>query len=214
MQVKNGTSENEGKKRKVAGIILACCLTVVWVAFQIFIIIFVWPAYLIKEQDLYQMIMIPVSAVSVLGFILPYFFLDLANIKDKKKRRHIFMVTLGITAITTLIGPLALQGVYQATKENIVITENTDVANTEIIDFTETDYLIDANELKQQLEVVGENDVIEVHFEQDVQPYVEVVKYCTTLTMDNQNPWGRKTTETIKEWTQYEFHLPASEASN
>lgn len=204
MQVKDGTSGNEGKKRDILNIILSSIIVVAWIAGVIIVSFFEWPLFLMKQMELESRIILFTGMTFVLGIFYPYIFLEMGNIKDKKKRRHTFIFTLGIAVITMVIIPLALQGVYNATKENIVVTEDTYVVSKETINL----------ETKPQFKANLEGDVIIVQAESNIKPYVEIVKYCTTLTTDNQNPWGSKTTETIKEWTQYEFHITAPEEND
>lgn len=201
MQSEKETSGNEGK-RNIGG--LTCLLMVIWIIAQIVAAFFDWPEWLLREQGLRSV------AMHILGFLMMLSF-AVVIIKDgidkTKHQRTLKIVALVVDVIVWLTIPFFLQGVYRGTNENIVETEKTYVVSTQVI-------YINEGGAEQPIQVETENDAILVHFEQNAQPYVEVVQYCTTLTTDNQNPWGRKTTETIKEWTQYEFHLPASEVSN
>lgn len=208
MQAKNEVSKKKNEKRNVVEIILGCIAVVVWLALTIFTSVLICGICLGKEIEIWKIIALGVCMIFILGILATkIFFVEVLEIRCENKIKP-YYITISITLITTLIVPLILQGVYRATKDNIVITENTSSVSEQIIYFTDED------EVAKQIQVANENDVIQVTFEENVQPYVEVLQYCTTVTTDNQNPWGRKYTETVKEWKQYEFHFPSAETNN
>lgn len=202
MQVKKVCSEEKHEKRRDLSIVKYCIGGTIWIVIVTFISFLMYGIYLTSEQGRWKVIGVGVLLVIIVGIGMTSMFLGIADIRDAKKRCHFYKIAIVITAIAMILIPLILQGVYQATKENIIITEDTQTISERII------YLIDKNEVEQQI-VTSENDIITVQFEENIEPYVEVVQYCTMLTTDNQNPWGRTTIETIKEWKQYEFHLNA-----
>lgn len=204
MQVKNEVSGNESRKWSAGDVILIYALIVMWMGIQISYCS-VWSTCIVRELGQGEIIM---SFLYVIPMGLVYPQVVRLFTKNKKTIRRITMVSIGTTIIIAILVPLALQGIYYGTKENIVETEETYAVGTETI------YFMSEDGTERQINVNTENDVIVVHLEQNVQPYVKVVQYYTTLTTDNQNPWGRKETNVIKEWTQYEFHLPASEVNN
>lgn len=208
MQAKKEGSNKKTEKRNVGKIVLNCIVSVVWLTITIFTSVLICGVCLGKELEIWRIIAAGVCMIFVLGILATkIFFVEILEIRCENKIKP-YMITASITLITTLIIPLILQGVYRATEDNIVITENTSSVSEQIIYFTDED------EIAKQIQVATENDVIQVTFEENVQPYVEVLQYCTTVTTDNQNPWGKKYTETVKEWKQYEFHLQSAETSN
>ena len=207
MQVKKVCSEEKHEKRRDLSIVKYCISGTIWIAIVTFVSFLMYGIYLTSEQGMWKVIGVGVLLVIIVGIGITSMFFGMADISDEKKRCHFYKIAIVITAIAMILIPLILQGVYQATKENIIITEDTQAISERII------YLIDKNEVEQQI-VTSENDIITVQFEENIEPYVEIVQYCTTLTTDNQNPWGGTTTETIKEWKQYEFHLNALGTNN
>ena len=205
MQVKNESSKKKTEKRGIFNQIGYCISVVAWVAIVIFVGLLLCDASLSNSVEIWNIIAVGIMAVCIFGCALPYAFIGFADIKESKK---IYIIAIAITTITMIVIPLILQGVYHATKNNIFITEDTQAVSKEII------YLKDENEAEQRIKVTSGNDIITVQFDANGKPYVEVMQYCTTVTTDNQNPWGRKFTETIKGWKQYEFHLPASKAND
>lgn len=198
------------EKRKTSAIRRNYGTLVGWLGIVLFTSVFIWRASLDVEQKIWSLILCGAFLVFWLGGFMTIGIVKMLDkeSQEKAKRYHIYRITIGITTVTMFIVPLILQGVYRATEDNIVITENTSSVSEQIIYFTDED------EIAKLIQVLTEKDAVQVTFEENVQPYVEVMQYCTTVTTDNQNPWGRKYTETVKEWKQYEFHFPLAKTNN